>query len=52
MKLKFGQYYAADVDALVEVMNLNLGRDFEARFGQYFEFEFEFSRDADVCLRF
>ena len=46
MKLKFGQYYAADVDALVEVMNLNLGRDFEATFDQ--DFEVKFCRNADV----
>ena len=30
-KLKFGQYFA-------NVMELNLGRDSEASFGQYFEF--------------
>ena len=44
MKLKFGQYFAAG--CLVEVAKLNLGQDYEARFGQ------DFSRDADVWLRF
>ena len=36
LKLEFSQYFAADV--FVEVTNLNLGRDSEARFGQYLEF--------------
>ena len=36
LKLKFGKYFATDV--FVEVMKLNLGQDYEARFGQDFEF--------------
>ena len=36
-KLEFGQYLAAEV-FFVEVMKLNIGRDSEASFGQYFEF--------------
>ena len=32
MKLEFVQYFAADV------MKLNLGRDSETSFGEYFEF--------------
>ena len=48
MKLKFGQYFAADV--FVEVTKLNLGQDSEGRFGQ--DFKLKFSRDTDVCLRF
>ena len=32
MKLKFGQYFAADV-----WLRLNLSQDYEARFGQYFK---------------
>ena len=43
MKPNFGQYFAA-------VVLLNLGQDYEARFGQ--DFKFKFSRDADVWLRF
>ena len=35
---------------LVEVAKLNLGQYSEARFGQ--DFNFRFSRDADVWLRF
>ena len=45
LKLKFGQYFAADV----EVTKLNLGQDSEVRFGQ--DFKFKFSRDADVWLK-
>ena len=30
-------------------MKLNLGQDYEARFGQ--DFKFKFSRDADVLFR-
>ena len=48
LKLKFGQYFAAG--CLVEVAKLNLGQYSEARFGQ--DFNFRFSRDADVWLRF
>ena len=48
MQLKFGQYFTAD--RLVEVTKLNLGQYSEARFGQ--DFNFRFSRDADVWLRF
>ena len=33
---------------LVEVTKLNLGQNYEARFGQ----DFKISRDADVWLRF
>ena len=36
--------------SLVEVTKLNLGQNSEARFGQYFEFKF--SGDTDVWLRF
>ena len=48
MKLKFGQYFAADV--WLRLQRLNLGQDYEARFGQ--DFKFKLSRDADVWLRF
>ena len=41
MKLNFGQYSAADVW-------LNLGQDYEARFGQDFKFKFE----VEVQARF
>ena len=44
MLLKFGQYFAADVEAT----KLKLGEYFEVRFGQ----DFNFSRDADILLRF
>ena len=43
----FGQYFAADV---FEVTKLDLGRDYEPRFGQ--DFKFKFSRDTDVWLEF
>ena len=36
MKLKFGQYFAADVWLSTK---LNLGQDYEARFGQDFKFK-------------
>ena len=36
LKLRFGQYFAAG--CLVEVAKLNLGQDYEARFGHDFEF--------------
>ena len=51
MKLKFGQYFAADVwtkHCLVEVTKLNLSQYSEAGFGQ--DFNFRFSGDADVWL--
>ena len=35
---------------MVEVTRLNIGQDYEARFGQ--DFKFMFSRDADVWLGF
>ena len=44
LKLKFGQYFAADVWFRLRI------RILEARFGQ--DFKFKFSRDADVWLRF
>ena len=44
MKLKFDQYFAA------EVTKLNLVQDSKARFGQ--GFKFKFSQDTDVWLRF
>ena len=44
LKLKFGQYFAADV-----WLKLNLGQYSEARFGQ--DFIFRFSRYADVWHR-
>ena len=48
MKLKFGQYLAADV--WLRFTKLNRGQDDEARFGQ--DLMFRFGRDADVWLRF
>ena len=50
MKQKFGHYFAADAGLWSVVMKFNLGRYYEARFGQ--DFNFRFSRDADVWLRF
>ena len=44
MELTFGQYFAADVWLGTK---LNLGQDYEARFGQ--DLKLKFSRDADVC---
>ena len=35
---------------MVEITKLNLGQDYEARYGQ--DFKFKFSRDADAWLRF
>ena len=40
-----------DLKSVRLVWKLNLGRDSEASFGQYFEF-FGYSRNADVWLRF
>ena len=50
MKLKFGQYFAADVWLRLRMTKLNLGQYSEAWFGQ--DFNLRFSRDADVWLRF
>ena len=47
LNLKFRQYFEAGVKLVfcrwcfVDVIKLNLGRDSEARFGQYFEFQVE-----------
>ena len=38
------------VHCFADVMKLNLGRNSEARFGPFFNFKF--SRDANVWLRF
>ena len=52
----FGQNFELEVQgrfwnwSLVEVMKLNLGQYFEARFAQ--DFYLRFSRDADVLLKF
>ena len=41
MKLNLNQYFADVVAAAaVELMKIILGRDFEVRFGQYFEVKF------------
>ena len=45
MKLKFGQYFAADV--WLKIRSWNLGQDSEARFGQDFKF-----KHADNWVRF
>ena len=59
MRTRFGQDFEVEVQArfearvwsvfccrhFVKIMKLNLGRDSEARFGQYLMF----SRDADLC---
>ena len=56
LKLKFRRDFEAEVWSvfccwcLVDVTKLNLGQYSEARFGQ--DFNFRFSRDADVWLRF
>ena len=48
MKLKFGQYFAADV----EVTKLNLGQDSEARFGEDFKFKFSEVSEIEILSRF
>ena len=58
LKLKFRRYFeagvwslfAADVWLRLRMTKLNLGQYSEARFGQ--DFNFKFSRDANVWLRF
>ena len=56
LKLKFRQDFEAGNcsafcrSCFVEVMKLNLGRDFEARFGQ--DLKLKFYGEANVWLRF
>ena len=56
LKLEFRKDFEAGVwlvfcgRCFVEVMKLNLGRDFEPRFG--LTLNFEFIRGADIWLRF
>ena len=44
MKLKFGQYFAADV--WLKIQSWNLGQDSEARFGQ----DFKFNLDSEILI--
>ena len=50
-KLRFGhKAFVQTLSTLVKILKLNLGQYSEARFGQ--DFNFRFSGDADVWLRF